>query len=116
MSYGLLSPRSLAGQLVGGGVSGAIVTVIVGMIMNAMKSAARRLLPPSEAVDLPVQPTHASLSKGLRARAACPLWVISGHLTLRFPVNVRIGFGHRLTGRSTSAKWRVGEVRSGSLP
>jgi hypothetical protein len=36
MSYGLLSPRSLAGQLVGGGVSGAIVTVIVGMIMNAM--------------------------------------------------------------------------------
>ena len=29
-------PRSLAGQLVGGGVSGAIVTVIVGMIMNAM--------------------------------------------------------------------------------
>jgi fucose permease len=36
MSYGLLSPRSLAGQLVGGGVSGAIVTVIVGMIMDAM--------------------------------------------------------------------------------
>src|SRR6185369_2424321 len=30
-----------------------------------------------EAVDLPAQPTHASLSKGLRARAACPLWVIS---------------------------------------
>ena len=79
MSCGLLSPRSLAGQLVGGGVSGAIVTVIVGMIMNAMKSAARRLLPASEAVDLPVQTTHASLSKGLRARAACPLWVISGH-------------------------------------
>ena len=32
----LLSARSLAGQLVGGGVRGAIVTVIVGMIMNAM--------------------------------------------------------------------------------
>ena len=27
---------SIAGQLVGGGVSGAIVTVIVGMILNAM--------------------------------------------------------------------------------
>jgi hypothetical protein len=30
------SLRSLVGQLVGGGVSGAMVTVIVGMIMNAM--------------------------------------------------------------------------------
>jgi hypothetical protein len=29
---------ALAGQLVGGGVSGAIVTAIVGMIMNRMKS------------------------------------------------------------------------------
>jgi hypothetical protein len=28
-------------------------------------------------------------------------------------VNVR-GFGHRFTGRSTSANWRVGEVHSGS--
>jgi len=27
---------SIAGQLVGGGVSGAIVTAIVGMVLNAM--------------------------------------------------------------------------------
>ena len=84
-SAGGVDLASLAGQLVGGGVSGAIVTVIVGMIMNAMKSAARRLLPASEAVDLLVQPTHASLSKGLRARAACPLWVISGHTATSVP-------------------------------
>jgi hypothetical protein len=30
---------ALAGQLVGGGVSGAIVTAIVGMIMKSMKPA-----------------------------------------------------------------------------
>jgi len=35
-SAGGVDLASLAGQLVGGGVSGAIVTVIVGMIMNAM--------------------------------------------------------------------------------
>jgi uncharacterized membrane protein YeaQ/YmgE (transglycosylase-associated protein family) len=35
-SAGGVDLASLAGQLVGGGVSGAIVTVIVGLIMNAM--------------------------------------------------------------------------------
>ncbi len=30
---------AFAGQLVGGGVSGAIVTAIVGLIMNRMKGA-----------------------------------------------------------------------------
>jgi hypothetical protein len=48
MSYGLQAPDL---SLVGGGVSGAIVTVIVGMIMNAMNN------------DLPVQPTRAPCRK-----------------------------------------------------
>jgi len=40
LAGGSMDLGAMAGQLVGGGVSGAIVTAIVGMIMNSMKSKA----------------------------------------------------------------------------